>query len=65
MTPIVGEILGPELLIVIGIIVLLFGGAKIPQLARSLGQATKEFRKGVAEGADPDAEPHGHGRDNT
>jgi sec-independent protein translocase protein TatA len=49
---VVAEILGPELLIVIGIFVLLFGGSQIPKLARSLGQASKEFRKGIAEGGD-------------
>jgi sec-independent protein translocase protein TatA len=36
----------PELLIVLAIVVLLFGGAKLPQFARSLGQAQKEFRAG-------------------
>ena len=36
----------PELLIILLVILLLFGGAKLPKLARSLGQAQKEFRKG-------------------
>lgn len=39
------------------VILLLFGGAKLPQLARSLGQAQGEFRKGTRKGAagdDPD-----------
>ena len=31
-------------------VVILFGGSKIPQLARSLGQAKKEFQGGLAEG---------------
>jgi sec-independent protein translocase protein TatA len=39
----------PELLIVLLVILLLFGGAKLPQLARSLGQAKKEFQDGAAE----------------
>jgi TatA/E family protein of Tat protein translocase len=40
--------LGPtELLIVLAIALLLFGGAKLPKLARSLGEASREFRKGV------------------
>lgn len=44
---------GPaELLIVLGIILLLFGSSQLPKLARSLGQASKEFRKGVAEGSE-------------
>jgi sec-independent protein translocase protein TatA len=36
---------GGELLIVFGIILLLFGGAKLPSLARGLGQSMKEFKK--------------------
>ena len=44
--------LGPaELLIILAVILLLFGGTKLPQLARSLGQAKKEFAEGAAEGA--------------
>ena len=38
---------GPtELLIVLAIVLLLFGSSKLPQLARSLGQASKEFKDG-------------------
>ncbi|MGB9957998.1 twin-arginine translocase TatA/TatE family subunit [Haloferax prahovense] len=40
---------GPELLIVLLIIVLLFGANKLPQLARSSGQAMGEFRRGREE----------------
>jgi TatA/E family protein of Tat protein translocase len=40
--------LGPtELLIVLAIALLLFGGAKLPKLARSMGEASREFKKGV------------------
>jgi sec-independent protein translocase protein TatA len=42
----------PELLIVLVVILVVFGGAKIPQLARSLGQAHTEFKKGAAHGLD-------------
>jgi twin arginine-targeting protein translocase, TatA/E family len=35
-----------ELLIIFLIIALLFGAKKIPELARGLGQAMKEFKKG-------------------
>jgi sec-independent protein translocase protein TatA len=48
---------GPtELLIVLGIVLLLFGSSQLPKLARSMGQASKEFRKGVSEGAKDDDE---------
>jgi sec-independent protein translocase protein TatA len=51
--------LGPtELLIILGIVLLLFGGAKLPQLARGLGQGLKEFkqatRENVADGDEKD-----------
>lgn len=42
---------GPQLIIVLAIILLLFGGSKLPKLARSLGQAQKEFKEGLKEGA--------------
>lgn len=45
----------PELLIIAVIALLLFGGAKIPKLARSLGQAQKEFKQGLEEGRKDDA----------
>jgi sec-independent protein translocase protein TatA len=37
---------GYEWLFVVGVIVLLFGGTQLPKLARSLGEAKKEFEKG-------------------
>jgi sec-independent protein translocase protein TatA len=44
------EIFGPDLLIIVIVIaVLIFGGAAIPKLARSLGSAQSEFKKGVAD----------------
>jgi sec-independent protein translocase protein TatA len=56
----------PELLIVLVIIVLLFGARKLPDLARSLGRSTKEFKQGMKEGATdedvtPVHEPRGSG----
>lgn len=47
----------PELLIILLIVLLVFGGAKLPKLARSLGQAQKEFRTGMDEGAAKDDKP--------
>jgi sec-independent protein translocase protein TatA len=41
----------PELLIVLLVVLLLFGGRKLPELARSLGQAKKEFHQGTTDDA--------------
>lgn len=46
---VVAAVLGPEVLVVLGVVVLLFGGSQIPKLARSLGQAQKEFKAGQEE----------------
>lgn len=49
-----------ELIIVLLIVLLLFGGTALPKLARSLGRAQREFRDGAAEGeseADDEAAP--------
>lgn len=43
---------GPELIIVLIIVLVLFGGAKLPQLARSIGEAQREFKRGMDEGKD-------------
>ncbi|MDP6612657.1 MAG: twin-arginine translocase TatA/TatE family subunit [Candidatus Hydrothermarchaeota archaeon] len=40
---------GQELLIIFLIIVLLFGANKLPELARSMGKAKKEFKTGMKE----------------
>lgn len=41
----------PELLIILLVVLVVFGGTQIPKLARSLGQAQKEFKSGLEEGA--------------
>lgn len=44
--------LGPtELIIILAIVLLLFGSRKLPDLARSLGKSSKEFKKGMSEGS--------------
>ncbi len=40
---------GGEMLIVLVVVLLLFGGTRLPQLAKGLGQSIKEFKKGVAQ----------------
>ena len=49
------EIFGPELLIVLAVILVLFGGSQLPKLAQGLGSAQREFKKGLDEGAVEDA----------
>ena len=39
----------PDVLIVAGVIILLFGGAKLPGFMRSLGDGIKEFKKATTE----------------
>lgn len=51
-----GSLGAPELLIVLVVILVLFGGAKLPKLARSLGEAQSEFKKGIKT-TDDDAQP--------
>jgi sec-independent protein translocase protein TatA len=46
---------GPELMIVLVILLVLFGGAKIPQLMRGLGEGMREFRK-ATEDEEPKAQ---------
>ncbi|MFH0887669.1 MAG: twin-arginine translocase TatA/TatE family subunit [Planctomycetota bacterium] len=41
-----------ELVIIFGILLLLFGATKLPQLARSMGKSVKEFKKGMHEHED-------------
>ncbi|MFN2390189.1 MAG: twin-arginine translocase TatA/TatE family subunit [Actinomycetota bacterium] len=40
----------PEMLVLLFILLLVFGAAKLPKLARSMGQAGKEFKAGLKEG---------------
>ena len=41
----------PEILLILGILVLIFGATRLPKLARGIGQSAKEFRKGLDEGS--------------
>jgi sec-independent protein translocase protein TatA len=47
---------GPELIIILVVVVLLFGGRKIPELMKGLGKGIKEF-KDASKGIDNDAPP--------
>ena len=52
--PRIGPIGVPELLILMVIILLVFGAARVPEIGRSLGQGLRFFKKGVSE---DDTEP--------
>jgi sec-independent protein translocase protein TatA len=43
---------GPDLIIILVIILVLFGAKKLPELARGMGQAVKEFQKAKDEFSD-------------
>ena len=51
--------IGPqELIILLVIVLVIFGGSQLPKLAKNLGHAQQEFKKGMAEGkAESEAPP--------
>ena len=42
----------PELLIILAIVLLLFGGKKLPELSKSVGQSMRELRNGLKDSGD-------------
>jgi sec-independent protein translocase protein TatA len=44
-----GGLGAPELIIILLVVLLLFGSTKLPKLAKSLGEASKEFKKGIGD----------------
>lgn len=50
---------GPtEWLIILAIVLVLFGGTKVPKLARSFGHAVREFEKGIHDRAEVPPDSH-------
>ena len=49
-----GNIGGTEILLIVLLVLLLFGGTKIPQLMRGLGKGVKSFRDGMDGKAEPE-----------
>jgi len=41
---------GPEIWIIVLLVVVLFGGSRLPKIARNLGKAQSELKKGLPEG---------------
>ncbi len=48
--------IGPEVLIIILILILLFGANRVPKLANSVGESISEFKKGRKESLDDEKE---------
>ena len=48
---------GPEGMVLLVLVLVLFGGAQLPKLARNLGRAQKEFEDGLADATRQDPEP--------
>lgn len=38
----------PEMLLLLGVVLLIFGGSRLPQLAKGLGASIREFKRGSA-----------------
>jgi sec-independent protein translocase protein TatA len=53
---VLADIGGPEIAIVAIAVIVLFGASALPKFARSIGQAKKEFEKGVKEGSTDEPE---------
>ena len=49
-----GGLSGTELLVVLGVAVLLFGGKKIPEVAKGLGEGIKNFKNALKSEEHPD-----------
>jgi sec-independent protein translocase protein TatA len=48
---------GPDLIIVLVLLLVLFGGSQLPKLAKNLGEAQRELKKGLSEGNDDTHSP--------
>jgi len=46
----------PEIILILVVVLVLFGGAQLPKLAKNLGKAQKEFKDGLSEGQKADAQ---------
>ena len=51
------DLRAPDLLIILVVVLVLFGGRKLPELARSMGHAKREFEQGMSDSPEAPAEP--------
>ena len=57
-----GMIGGPQIILIIAVVLLLFGGRKIPELMKGLGSGIKEFKNATKEEEEkPKVEEEGKG----
>jgi sec-independent protein translocase protein TatA len=50
--------IGPwQIVLIIAVVLLLFGGRKIPELMKGIGKGAREFKKGLSGDDDEDDEP--------
>ncbi len=49
----------PELMVILGIAVLIFGGRKLPELGKGIGEGIKNFKQALRGGEDKPEEPRG------
>lgn len=53
-----GKIGIPELLLVLAILLILFGGRKIPEIMRGMGEGIRNFKEGISgSGSQPSEKP--------
>lgn len=45
-----------ELLLIVALVLLLFGGKKLPEMMKGLGQGVRSFKDGMKEISDPDSD---------
>jgi sec-independent protein translocase protein TatA len=46
-----------EIILILAVVLLLFGAKRLPEMARSLGRSSQEFKKGLKEGAVSEEHP--------
>ncbi len=63
MYPLIGDVGTPELLIIVVVVMLVFGGSKLPDLARGSGRAIRIFKEEVGKTDEPTEESAGSDQD--
>ena len=56
---------GPEVVLILAVLLLLFGGSKLPELAKGLGKSIKEFKHASREDPEPAQTTNSHSTEAT